>query len=517
MPLITIEFDTDSLLIVACDNTSRQSDAQKSFSIPLGDEPSATIGHSLKQLLAKNGLTRSDAIAIVPRVAVEMREMSVPPAPAHELADIVRFSSKNEFANINESWRLDFVPIHSASDHTEKVLAVGLAPERYQQIIGVTDSAGVKLKQILLRPFAVYDLIKSEFADQQPRLIVNIHFDVADLMVTNGLQIVATRSVRLPSTSDADSRRRQLQLEIKRTFASSSSALGGESINEVVIVDSDSESSTLVETLKKQIEANVSVLKPSGVAQNNKTHENFAALGAFRQYHSDHPPQIDFLNPRRSVPEAKDRTRAYLYGGLAAAAVIFALGLAWWTLRSQADQNAHLRQQLNETIAINNGTADRPGVDQILGEVERIDQWKFEGVNWLDELYQISDRLLTPDDAIVDAFDAISTKQQPAIIVRSRLAGIQKESPLLDSMYDRPYEINPPTTGVSDEDDSYPIAFDFTILMKRDIDAFVRQIDQRAREKLQQQNVTVEDANPTNASQNATDSPPPTTTNGEGE
>ena len=108
----------------------------------------------------------------------------------------------------------------------------------------------------------------------------------------------------------------------------------------------------------------------------------------------------------------------------------------------------------------NDGLDGSPKVDQVLDEIEQIDSWKRKDINWLEELYQYSQRALTPDDSIVDSFDAAANTRDedtPRVIVKTRLSKVQKESNLIGSLKGRPFVVSTGRSGFSEADKTYPI------------------------------------------------------------
>jgi len=480
--LLALEFRPEKILVSAARPSASGIEITQVFSISTSGLTDAAIGDQLKTELARKNLSRADAILIVDRASVEMREFDVPPAPENELPDIVRFVAKNEFASLNDHWLLDYIPLKLDSTQARKVLAIGLAPEKQQRFKKIAELAGIKLKSILLRPLAKFDAIKSALTDDLCRLVVDPGSDPIDMIVAVGDQVVATRSVR--STPEL------LESEITRTIASARSSIGNKPVSEILLFGDPTEHELLNDRLSKRTDVKFQFLglqefpKLRISTKLESTKDYVASFGALARQSVDAPYSIDFLHVRRPKIEKKDRSRQYLYGGIAVGAAVLAVMVAWWTLRSQSAEIARLNKRLTQLTAANAGANNRPAVDQILGEVATVDGWQAANVNWLDELNQLSNRFLTPDDAIIDSVDAIADREKPKIVIRSRMVGIQKEAALLDSLYPRPYTIETPTTGVNDDDPSYPMSFDFTILLDRDSDQLIKETDAAAQEAI---------------------------------
>jgi hypothetical protein len=108
------------------------------------------------------------------------------------------------------------------------------------------------------------------------------------------------------------------------------------------------------------------------------------------------PHGIDFLNPRRK-PEPPDPRRRYALLGAAAAALVFlVIGAVWWYLGSYDKQIATLQATSKSLIP----TVD--SANELRVEVEEIDKFMASGINWLDEMYELSEELPSAEEAIID-------------------------------------------------------------------------------------------------------------------
>ena len=96
------------------------------------------VGRRIAEVLAQRGLTGSDALVGLGRTSIELRSLSLPPAPPEELPDLVRFQAMQAFTTIGEDWPLDFVELGTQDD-------VAQCPGRRRVAqAGRADSAGVR-------------------------------------------------------------------------------------------------------------------------------------------------------------------------------------------------------------------------------------------------------------------------------------------------------------------------------------------------------------------------------------
>ena len=494
MALVALEFEDDKVFVAAAKTSGKRVEVSHLFSVDLnGSDQEAA--DKLKSALSEHGCSRADAIIVVSRSDAEMREIEVPPAPTNELPDMVRLIARNEFASMNDNWAFDFVPLSDDETKMRKVIAAGISPEMKSQVTKLAEDAGLRIKHMVLRPYSAIGLVEGRLADYNARILLNPSGDTTDISILDGQKVLGTRTVRVPGTYDGEKRIKALASEVKRTFASSRKILAGKEITEVIILDDDSEGEHLKSEFTNQ-EYDVQLNDPVSLASVSRSLQRPAngaryagLLGAIEQ-HSKQNHLIDFVNPRRPIVKKRDLSKILLYGGIALATLLFAVGFGWWKLNSQAKEIASLEEEYRTVKEQAAGTENRPGADDMLDEVGMIDNWVKTNVNWLEELYQISDRALTPDDTIVDSFDAEVNRRaedMPRIIVNSKMAGVQIEEELLATLDARPYIVEP-ARGSGSDDETYPLANSMRInVMPKGAD-FIKAYDVKAEEFMKARN-----------------------------
>lgn len=491
MNYIALEFDDKKILVVSAQLVSKRVRFQHAFTVVIDQLNEVQASEKLKQAISEHRIGKADALVIVKRSSVEIRELNFPPAPDNDLPDMVRFIARNEFASLNDHWLLDFVPLSTDASAPRKVLASGLSPERQKQILKIAEGAGLKIKHILLRPFESYSLLQSRLAANKRSLIVDLGDSQVDMIVSVNRNIVSTRTVRL-AEGDASARINQILAEVKRTAVSSETALGNRPLDEVVLLGDTAIDAPLAAGIRERMEIDVRVEKPFDLVEQDFSHkpagdsaQYSALLGSLLQQAAGTRHAIDYLNPRRPVVKTDLKKKLMTYGGLAAGIVLLAMAIGWWMLRSQGQEIAALEKEVKKLIDKNMGDDKQPSVEQILGEVRAIDQWKMSSVNWLEELHETSQRFLTPDDAIVDSLDASIRDRGPLMPIKGRVA-TETRSKLFDSLTSR-YSITPDKWDAEDQDPNYPEPYDFKVSFQINEDEMIKQLDQQADAYLNQQ------------------------------
>jgi Tfp pilus assembly PilM family ATPase len=489
MYIIALEFEQDRILVAAARQSGRQLQIHSAFSLLREADDDQRLADRIKEELSQRGIKATTTIVVIPRSSVEIRELNLPPAPDNELPEMVRFLARNEFAALNDNWLLDFVPSSKDENIPRKVLASGLSPDRHKQIVNITERAGLKVKHIVLRPFESLGLMQTSLTEGRCSLIVDLDIEQVDMIVSFGSNVVATRTVRIPSS--ATDRVKNLFLEVKRTAASTTELLNGKEINEVIIVGDTADDQPLKETIEDKLQIPVRLIKPFDLV---RLPANFpvpeeparysALLGSLLQQAHQTPHTLDFLNPRKPIIRKDGRRRALQYGGLAAGLLLLASLFGFWTLYNQKREITNLTGQLAKAEQRNRGDDKRPGVDQITGEVRKIDDWMFSDVNWLEEMVNLTGRMETPDDTITDLFHGQLRGGKPEISIRGRL--VEKvQRTLVSALEERPYDVRPNKWDPEDDDPNYPLPFDFRLGREIDPDLKLQQLDQIAEQLFQ--------------------------------
>ena len=492
--LIALEINKEDILVVAARSSGKRLQFTQIFEIALAaDDTESAIADLLKTSLTEKGIPRGDAIVVLGRQQIEMREISVPPAPENELPDMVRFQARNDFSAFNEAWSLDYVPFQCQPDQPQRVLAGAVSPQLLERSKQVMEQAGLKLSKMVLRPYSTCELVRGRLGDHRARMIIDPSDEQVDLTLVIGSELMATRTVRTSKDYESEEVAQNLAGQIRRTLASTGSLLEGRAVEEFLVIGAEDRLAHMKQMLADNFEQAVIFSDPyktvpgiSGVAHDLPEHpERFAALiGALMREASGQAHTIDFLHPRQPVVNRSKQSRAILFGGLGAALLLCMILVGWGLLSSQDARIAELNNTLNEIKKTNEGDRNQPGVEQIIGEVNLIDQWQANDINWLDELYQFSKRFETPDDAIVDSMMLSANEKSVGLNLKGRVGSIGVGSVLKTNLTGRPYLVRTGRMVEEPDDKDYPIKLESMFVeLPTEIDATIEKVNQAARDR----------------------------------
>lgn len=414
--LLAIEWDAKELRVLAGRTKGRGMTVERAWTIELAprdaSQPSETeVSSRLSELIQKEGLARSEALVAIGRSSIELKFLSTPPAPAEELADLVRFQALRQFTSLGDDWPLDYLVLGSGSDGGTNVLAAAISPEIMRQTQAVCQAAQLTLKQLSLRPIAAAGLLSKRHADDRCRMLVDLLPSDVDLSVLIGPQVIFPRTVRLPTSLDPAVQAKALVGEIRRTVIAAQNQLGGRRVEQVVIFGDGQHHATVKSLVERELALEVELLDPFSLVEvsgelRSKLPEfpgTYAPLlGMLEQHVSPKTETINFLSPRRR-PQPPDRKRLYTLSAATALAVAAAVAfLIYWELGSLDDKIRALNNQLSnaKTSALK---AAKPRAD-----VEQLEKFVVGDVTWLDSMDALSRKFPTAKEARVEEFFATS-------------------------------------------------------------------------------------------------------------
>ncbi len=402
---------------------------------------------------------------------VQMKLLSLPPAPADELPDMVRFQAEREFTTLTSEAALDYIPLSGDAQTPHQVLAVALSQPGMTEARELCEALGVEADRIALRPCAAAALVQRAGVVDADKvaLVVNPLTDEADLTVQAGDQVFLMRTVRLPEAGHGDARQRALVGEIRRTLAAVRQQLNDRQVDRVVLCGNRS-AVDLADSLASELEIAVTPFDPSESAPPSLMSQRvadeslgrFAAVLGMALNEADRrPPIVDFANIRRRVEAARfTRTHAMATAAAAIAVLGFVTHL-WFQSARAANELAEVK---NETLMLQR---NKDKYEKVTANAAAVERWLATDVNWLDELEQFARRVRPQplsakeypvnDDVVVTQLTMLRPPGNDAVGGRMDLRGVAKSSAAVPGLEQRLRdERNRVNTGVGEQDTSVP-------------------------------------------------------------
>ena len=475
--LLALEWDQFEARVVVAHQRGEDVRLEQAFSVPLAPrDPGQTfadadVGQRLQAALAARRIGKAETLVAVGRSSIELRRLTLPPAPEEEWPELVRFQALPQFSNVGDDWPLDYFPLDTPPGEGASVLAATISPQLVKQISNTCASAGLTPKRLVLRPCAAASLLiqRSGPVAHRVRLFVDMLADEADLTVLVERDIVLMRTVRLPTThsgeENAADQARALNGEIRRTIASAQNQLGGQRVGQVVLCGDGEQHREMARELANRLELPVEHFDPFATLRRSselkssppQQPERFAPLlGMILDEVSADRHAIDFLNPRKSAPPKDNRRLLTIAGALAATVLLAIVALAWMEL-GRLNQRVTTLRQTSESL---NKAVEQAGAD--VKQAEQLGEWSKRHPHWLNELEDLStpERFPPAEDARIASFKAAP---QPRGGGTMSLAGYVRDSDVIEDMElrlrDPAHTVVSGRSDESDKDPRYPRTF----------------------------------------------------------
>jgi len=416
--LLALEWNEDEARLVAASSHRGTVVFEQAFRVPLTEEQGGapngsrtalhaqTVGQKIAQAVADHRLGRLDVLVALGRSSIELRQLSLPPAPNEELPNLVRFQAVREFNELDEDWLLDFTPIDDAPDQPRTVLAAAIGPELAAQVQQVCAAAGWTPRRLVLRPCAAASLVGrlrpgSAF---QSRLLVDLLGDEADLTVMVDRKVIFLRTARLPGDPLLDKEAAAALLaQIRRTMAAVQNQLEGRQVASMVLCGVGEPYEALAQLIDQQLNTPTELFNPfDGVEVSKELAEQLPEypgryaplLGMLWDEFEGVAPAIDFFHPRQPPAPPSSRRKLALAALVGVFLFLGFLGYQIYTKHHLASEVEQLRNQAQE---LDRALKQAEKEEKVYAEIAR---WKETDVDWLEELRRLSEKFPPAQEAM---------------------------------------------------------------------------------------------------------------------
>ena len=400
---IAIDWDETELRLVAanCSGSTVKVTEAALIEIENGD-----VMETLRHAISERGLERAETLVAIGRGKAELRELQLPPVPADELPDMVRFQAIRSFASAGDSATVDYLVTGQNSAGTS-MIAAAVGPAKLSEIHEVCEVSDLQVKRIALRPLAASALFLSDRKQRSTSgetVLIDLLSDDAEIVVARNGKVVFVRTVRLPSSSAG--RPAALAGELRRSLV----ACGADaSPDRVILWGLESIHQEDVAKIAEASGSPVDVVNPFDLVDVDRKAKDTLPqhvgrlaplVGLLANDETGGERLIDFLNPRKRAEEKPETLKKALMIGVPIAAVLLLAFLAQRQL-SDLDRKIEILQQANrdmeEPVQIAAVSRDR---------TERVDAFLDGDVNWLHELRRLAESMPPAEKMIVKSVKA---------------------------------------------------------------------------------------------------------------
>lgn len=360
---------------------------------------------ALANHFASQDIHASRLVVLLSRPELDLLSINLPPAEASEIASLVASEVEQQLGESLEPPIVDYYVVRDSkenSGNSSQVLAFALNRKELASIQSQSDTAGFRLQAIGSRHLSPLSLLRQQ-KPESDTLVVSIHLYAGEteLTICLGSEPILLRSIR-NSTDDADRVAEQIALESQRCFT-----LLPQSIAELpktwYLFATGDAATKVGSALARNGEIHATHLdpfsgwdvEPTGDGASTQAHTLSAAnVGAAVDYLSQSLP-VNLLDPKRPPVPQNPLRRWGGIGLLAATAAAFAgymLLSDVWQLQTDAED---LEAELNDATKLTAKYLEKSD------QVQAVETWLSDQVDWLAELSELSNRLPEGSDASV--------------------------------------------------------------------------------------------------------------------
>lgn len=406
MRYLAVDLDSGGLFVVGGSARGGAAAVEHALAWAAGDDhgPPALaaasakeIGEGLRDRLKAAGVPLAPVLVAVGRDKVILKEVKFPAVPPAEEPALVRFQALKEITENPDEVVLDYAPLEAGGADPgaeRRATVVVIRKDVLAAARAMCEAAGLKLAGVTPRPFAVAaGLARAVAAGSAHPLAPGATAAVltpgpqgGEFTVVRAGQVAFTRSVPGPVVSNEA----LLANEIRRNLAVYAGQAPDHPVTAVYVAEPDDLLGGWANRLRSGLSVPVYAFDPvAGAAEAvpDRLRGRFAgAAGLLAAKAADALP-INFAAPRQPRAEANPHKRKLILAGAVAALVLLAGAVFGYLQVDAADdklialraEKADLEKKLADT------EADRK-------RLEAADQWAGRGVNYLDELFDMTDR-----------------------------------------------------------------------------------------------------------------------------
>ena len=444
--ILALEWNDREVRVAVAAATRDGCVVEEAFALPIataaadGGPDEQELGRQIAQALHARGIRRIETLVAIGRANIELRRLSLPPAPDDELPDLVRLLAQREFNELDEKSRLDFLPDGQSADQPRTVLAAAIGPDLLGHIENALQAAGLKAEHLVLRPGAAASLLTRSQPQRRAelRLLVDLLDDEVDLTMILDGRAVYFRTVRLPGDPlESAEVAAILTGEIRRTMVAAQNELSSRPVETIALCGVGETHAELAAAIAERTGkptalfdpfAAVHLAPPLRAVRPDRPGRFAPLLGMLLDQADQVRHAIDFLQPRRK-PLPRSRRREYILG----AAVVLAMAASYlgyqWLTSTQLRNDIRLLAQQSRALDLPLTRAEKA-----MQAVADISKWSAGDAVWLEELAELC-RDLPPSTDVV--LTQVICSALPSHGAEIKIEGLASAAAVVDKLEER--------------------------------------------------------------------------------
>jgi Tfp pilus assembly PilM family ATPase len=397
---LSLDWDHQQLLIVSANVGRGGVQIQKAVAFVETQDPhggnAEALGKLLRERLDAAGIAPAPVLACVARERLIVKEVKFPHVPPSEEPALVRFQAVKELTDAAEDVIIDYTPINASELGERKALAIIVRKQLLKMYEAVCNAAGLKLVAMAPRGLGTLETVRvmAGSTGLNPVALPPDASVAALIMADRWVEFAIIRgdSLLLARSLTPGG---ALMGEVRRNV----SVYAGQNQQrplQALFLAGGSEHSLLREGLEDSLGIPVYMLDPfRGLQQPDLPADGRGAfagsVGLLYAWAKNKELAINFVEPKQPKPPSDPNKRKVVFAlaGIAAALVIV---VSWCYFEVDKQDRQITRLSMDKT--------DLDGRLVILEEdskrIKALDDWVKTDINWLDELYDLTDRFPEP-------------------------------------------------------------------------------------------------------------------------
>jgi hypothetical protein len=370
--------------------------------VPLSLAEAVAVGQRLKERLKEAKIPAAPVLASLGRDRVIVKDLRYPAVPEHEEPAVVRFQALKELTGSAEDVVIDYMPAGELPSGERRALVFVAKRDLVNAYREMCVAAGLKLAGVTPRPFGTAACIDRLAGTSvltpppEPRdsavAVLTMTEAWAEICVSRGNALLLSRALT-PGPNLAAEARRSLAV-----FAGQ----GGAQPVRAGYVAGGPDNAGVRERLRNLLDLPVHLLDPfagSDPPDQPPPDQRGGFVGLVGLLHlrgSRAGLPVNFVHPKQPRPPADPSKRKLLLGAVAAVAVLVALGALAFLEVSKLNKQVLAQRARNRNL-----DATLAGMEEDEKRIKALEAWNAQNIDWLDELYDLSDRIPDPDKNMV--------------------------------------------------------------------------------------------------------------------
>ncbi len=375
---------------------------------PLTADTAKAIGEGLRDRLKAAGAGVAPAVVAIGRDRIILKELRYPPVPPADEPALVRFQAMKEMSESPDDIVLDYAPLGEAGAE-RRAMAVVMRKDVFGAIQAMCTAAGLKLVGVTPRPYAVTATLLRAFAggtvpapDAPDEAVAALTLGPAggEFTVVRGGEVTYTLAIPAPVLVSES----MLVAQVRRNLAVYAGQNPGHPVQAVYVPEVEGDWAGL---LRSALGVPVHAFDPLAGALPGvpgPLRGRFAGAVGLLAGRTTNTLPINFASPRQPQTEKDPAKRKLALVALAALLLLFAGGaLGYMKVQSGAADLA--RRQKDKDDLAKQVKEGEPNANRL----KAIDAWSKREVVWLDELYDLADRMPADDSVRVSSLTGTPT------------------------------------------------------------------------------------------------------------